>query len=192
MIIEAMLDGVEQLGFFHSENAKTFLARVKMAGDKFFDMSDAKLMATRKSWLAPFLSGIKSANDWKKFDTLKALKSILTWDQTQLLEKLIPSNFITPLGRKIKITYENELPEISIRIQEMYGQKVHPKSGGIPIRVTFLSPAGREIQTTTDIVSFWGSTYKDVRKDMRGRYPKHFWPENPSESKATLKTKTRN
>ena len=74
----------------------------------------------------------------------------------------------------------------------MYGQKVHPKSGGIPIRVTFLSPAGREIQTTTDIVSFWDSSYKDVRKDMRGRYPKHFWPENPSQSKATLKTKTRN
>ena len=191
LIVEAMLDGVEQLGFFHSENAKTFLARVKMAGDKFFDMSDAKLMATRKSWLAPFLSGIKSANDWKKFDTLKALKSILTWDQTQLLEKLIPVYFITPLGRKIKIIYKNELPEISIHIQEMYGQKVHPKSAGIPIRVTFLSPAGREIQTTTDIISFWGSSYKDVRKDMRGRYPKHFWPENPLESEATLKTKTR-
>jgi len=162
-----------------------------MAGDKFFDMSDAKLMATRKSWLAPFLSGIKSANDWKKFDTLKALKSILTWDQTQLLEKLIPVYFITPLGRKIKIIYKNELPEISIHIQEMYGQKVHPQSAGIPIRITFLSPAGREIQTTTDIISFWGSSYKDVRKDMRGRYPKHFWPENPLESEATLKTKTR-
>ena len=192
VIIAAMLDGVEQLGFFHSESAKTFLARVKMAGDKFPDMSDEKLMITRKTWLAPFLSGIKSANDWKKFDTLKALKSILTWDQTQLLEKLIPSYFITPIGRKIKVTYENKIPEISIPIQEMYGQKVHPKSGGIPIRVTFLSPAGREIQTTTDIVSFWGSTYKDVRKDMRGRYPKHSWPENPLESKATLKTKTRN
>ena len=190
MIIDAMLEGVKQLGFFHSENAKTFLARVKMAGDKFPDMSDEKLMTTREKWLAPFLNGIKSANEWKKFDALKALQSILNWDETQLLEKLAPTYFITPLGRKIKITYENELPEISIRIQEMYGQKVHPKSGGIPIRVTFLSPAGRKIQTTTDIVSFWGSSYKDVRKDMRGRYPKHFWPEHPSESKATLKTKT--
>ena len=190
MIIDAMLEGVKQLGFFHSENAKTFLARVKMAGNKFPDMSDEKLMATRETWLAPFLSGIKSADEWKKFDGLKALQSILNWDETQLLEKLAPTYFITPLGRKIKITYENELPEISIRIQEMYGQKVHPKSGGIPIRVTFLSPAGRKIQTTTDIVSFWGSSYKDVRKDMRGRYPKHFWPEDPSESKATLKTKT--
>ena len=190
MIIDAMLEGVQQLGFFHSENAKTFLARVKMAGDKFPDMSDEKLMATRETWLAPFLSGIVSADDWKKFDGLKALQSILNWDETQLLEKLAPTYFITPLGRKIKITYENELPEISIRIQEMYGQKVHPNSGGIPIRVTFLSPAGRKIQTTTDIVSFWESSYKDVRKDMRGRYPKHSWPEHPSESKATLKTKT--
>ena len=189
MIINAMLEGIEQLGFFHSESAKTFLARVKMAGDKFPDMSDEKLMATRETWLVPFLSGIKSADEWKKFDGLKALQSILNWEETQLLEKLAPTYFITPLGRKIKITYENELPEISIRIQEMYGQKVHPKSGGIPIRVTFLSPAGRKIQTTTDIESFWGSSYKDVRKDMRGRYPKHFWPEHPSESKATLKTK---
>jgi len=190
MIIDAMLEGVKQLGFFHSEKAKAFLSRVTMAGDKFPDMSDENLMATRGKWLAPFLSGIKSEDDWKKFDGLKALQSILNWDETQLLEKLAPNYFITPLGRKINITYENELPEISIRIQEMYGQKVHPKSGGIPIRVTFLSPAGRKIQTTTDIVSFWGSSYKDVRKDMRGRYPKHFWPEDPSEAKATLKTKT--
>jgi ATP-dependent helicase HrpB len=190
LIVDAMLEGVEQLGFFHSEDAKTFLARVKMAGDKFPDMSDEKLMATRETWLAPFLNGIKSGDAWKKFDSLKAIHSILNWEETQLLEKLAPTYFITPLGRKIKITYANELPEISIRIQEMYGQKVHPKSGGIPIRVTFLSPAGRKIQTTTDIVSFWDSSYKDVRKDMRGRYPKHFWPKDPSESKATLKTKT--
>ena len=80
---------------------------------------------------------------------MKALQSILNWDETQLLEKLAPTFFITPLGHKIKITYENELPEISIRIQEMFGQKVHPKSGGIPIRVTFLSPAGRKIQKGT-------------------------------------------
>jgi ATP-dependent helicase HrpB len=110
----------------------------------------------------------------------------------QLLEKLAPAHFITPLGRKIKITYQNRLPEISIRIQEMYGQKIHPVSAGIPIRITFLSPAGRTIQTTTDIVSFWNSSYTDVRKDMRGRYPKHFWPEYPSESIPTLKTTKRN
>ena len=192
MLINAMLEGVEQLGFFHSENAKTFLARVKMAGDKFPDMSDKKLMATRSTWLAPFLGGIKSADDWKKFDDLKALKSLLNWEELQLLEKLAPAYFISPLGRKIKITYENELPEISIRIQEMYGQITHPMSAGIPIRITFLSPAGRTIQTTTDIASFWDNSYADVRKDMRGQYPKHFWPEYPSKSQATLNTKKRN
>jgi ATP-dependent helicase HrpB len=163
-----------------------------MAGDKFPDMSDKKLMATRSTWLAPFLGGIKSADDWKKFDGLKALKSLLNWEELQLLEKLAPAYFISPLGRKIKITYENELPEISIRIQEMYGQITHPMSAGIPIRITFLSPAGRTIQTTTDIASFWDNSYADVRKDMRGQYPKHFWPEYPSKSQATLNTKKRN
>jgi ATP-dependent helicase HrpB len=192
MLIDAMLEGVKQLGFSHSERAETFLARVKMAGNNFPDMSDIRLMATRKTWLAPFLNGIKSADDWKKFDDLKALQSILSWKEMQLLEKLAPAYFITPLGRKIKITYQNQLPEISIRIQEMYGQKIHPVSAGIPIRITFLSPAGRTIQTTTDIVSFWNSSYTDVRKDMRGKYPKHFWPEYPSEAKATLKINKRN
>ena len=192
MLIDAMLEGVRQLGFSHSESAKTFLARVKMAGNSFPDMSDIKLMATRKIWLAPFLNGIQSADDWKKFDDLEALQSILSWKEMQLLEKLAPAHFITPLGRKIKITYQNRLPEISIRIQEMYGQKIHPVSAGIPIRITFLSPAGITIQTTTDIVSFWNSSYTDVRKDMRGRYPKHFWPEYPSESIPTLKTTKRN
>lgn len=192
MLNDAMLEGVEQLGFFHSENAKTFLARVRMAGDKFPDMSDKKLMATRGTWLAPFLGGIKSADDWKKFDDLKALKSLFNWEELQLLEKLAPAYFISPLGRKIKVTYENELPEISIRIQEMYGQITHPMSAGIPIRITFLSPAGRTIQTTTDIASFWETSYADVRKDMRGQYPKHFWPEYPSKSQATVNTKKRN
>ena len=80
---------------------------------------------------------------------------------------------------------------MSIRIQEMYGQKTHPTSAGLPIRITFLSPAGRKIQTTTDIVSFWESSYEDVRKDMRGRYPKHFWPERPADSQPTLNTKNK-
>ena len=79
-----------------------------------------------------FLSGIKSANDWKKFDTLKALKSILTWDQTQLLEKLIPSNFITPLGRKIKVTYENELPKYQYAYRKCMVRKFIPKVEAFP------------------------------------------------------------
>ena len=134
---------------------------------------------------------IKSAEDWKKFDDFEALQSLLNWEERQLLDKLVPAHFVTPLQREIKINYENNVPEISIRIQEMYGQKTHPTSAGLPIRITFLSPAGRKIQTTTDIVSFWESSYEDVRKDMRGRYPKHFWPERPADSQPTLNTKNK-
>ena len=191
IFVDAMLDGIKQLGFFHSKNAKYFLARVRMAGDKFPDMSDKNLHETVKIWLAPFLQNIKSAEDWKKFDDFEALQSLLNWKERQLLDKLVPAHFVTPLQRKININYENNIPEISIRIQEMYGQKAHPTSAGLPIRITFLSPAGRKIQTTTDIVSFWESSYEDVRKDMRGRYPKHFWPERPADSQPTLNTKNK-
>ena len=147
-----------------------------------------KIFIKKGGW---HFSNIKSAEDWKKFDDFEALQSLLNWEERLLLDKLVPAHFVTPLQRKIRINYENNVPEISIRIQEMYGQKTHPTSAELPIRITFLSPAGRKIQTTTDIVSFWESSYEDVRKDMRGRYPKHFWPERPADSQPTLNTKNK-
>jgi ATP-dependent helicase HrpB len=109
----------------------------------------------------------------------------------QILDREAPAHLTTPLSRKIPIDYSGEHPEISLRLQEMFGQATHPTVGHTPLRVTLLSPAGRPVQTTMDIPGFWANSYADVRKDMRGRYPKHPWPENPLEADPTLRAKRR-
>jgi ATP-dependent helicase HrpB len=144
-----------------------------------------------EDWLLPHLTGVKTAEGWKRFDILNPLRAMLDWDQMQALDRAAPAHFTTPLGRQIPIDYSGETPEISLRLQEMFGQTTHPMVGRTPLRVTLLSPAGRPVQTTTDIPGFWASSYADVRKDMRGRYPKHPWPEDPTQADPTLRAKPR-
>ena len=148
-------------------------------------------MARLEDWLLPFLDGIRSAEAWKGFDLLPALRGMLDWTQMQNVDTAAPAHFVTPLGRKVAIDYRGEHPEIYLRLQEMFGQRHHPHVAGRPLRVTLLSPAGRPVQTTLDLPGFWASSYADVRKDMRGRYPKHPWPEDPTEADPTLRAKRR-
>ena len=193
-IARAMLDGVRDLGLTLSDAARRFVARVDLlrdAGHDLPDMSPEALLETLEDWLLPHLSGIKTADQWRKFDLLDPLRARLDWPQMQLLDREAPAHFTTPLSRKIPIDYSGEHPEISLRLQEMFGQATHPTVGHTPLRVTLLSPAGRPVQTTMDIPGFWANSYADVRKDMRGRYPKHPWPENPLEADPTLRAKRR-
>ncbi|VAW03945.1 ATP-dependent helicase HrpB, partial [hydrothermal vent metagenome] len=193
-IARAMLEGIRDLGLTWSDPARRFQARVALiheSGVDLPDMSDAALMDTLEDWLLPHLTGVKSAQDWKRFDITDALRATLDWQQIQALDRAAPASFTTPLGRKIPIDYSGEHPEISLRLQEMFGQTSHPTIGRTPLRVTLLSPAGRPLQTTLDIPGFWASSYSDVRKDMRGRYPKHPWPEDPTMADPTLKARRR-
>ena len=190
----AMLEGVRDLGLNWSDAARRFAARVTLLrtdGHDLPDMSDTALLDSLEHWLLPFIEGVTSAQQWKRFDMLEALRAHLTWDQMQALDKSAPAHFKTPLGRSIPIDYSGEVPEISLRLQEMFGQTTHPRVGQTPLRVTLLSPAGKPLQTTMDIPGFWASSYVDVRKDMRGRYPKHPWPENPTQADPTLRAKRR-
>jgi ATP-dependent helicase HrpB len=155
------------------------------------DLSEAALMDTLEAWLLPFLNGVTTAQDWKRFDILDALRAQLSWEQMQALDRAAPAHFITPLGRRIPVDYGTDPPEITLRLQEMFGQSTHPVVGGTPLRVTLLSPGGKPVQTTTDIPGFWASSYADVRKDMRGRYPRHPWPEDPTSADPTLRAKPR-
>ena len=122
---------------------------------------------------------------------LPALRARLDWAQTALLDREAPASFTTPLGRSVAIDYAGEDPEISLRLQELFGMTRHPAVAGRPLRITLLSPAGRPVQTTMDLPGFWASSYADVRKDMRGRYPKHPWPEDPTVADPTLRAKPR-
>lgn len=193
-VAQAMLDGVRDLGMSWTDAARRFVARVELlreAGEDLPDMTEPALMDTLEDWLLPYLTGVKTAQDWKRFDILPALRAMLDWDRMQALDAKAPAHFTSPLGRDIPIDYAGEHPEISLRLQEMFGQTTHPTVGRTPLRVTLLSPAGRPVQTTMDLPGFWASSYADVRKDMRGRYPKHPWPEDPTVADPTLRAKRR-
>ncbi|MBV1866408.1 MAG: ATP-dependent helicase HrpB, partial [Marinosulfonomonas sp.] len=190
----AALDGVRQLGLQFSPAANRFRARVALArgnGADLPDLSDAALLDGLEGWLPPYLGGCKTEAQLRGLDLLEPLRAMLDWGQTQLLDAQVPAHFKSPMGRKVAIDYALEVPEISVRLQEMFGVTTHPLVGGQPLRVTLLSPAGRPLQTTTDLVNFWATSYRDVRKDMRGRYPKHPWPENPTDAAPTLRAKPR-
>ncbi len=186
----AMLDGVRQLGLHPSPAADRFRARVALI-EGLPPMDDENLMAGLEHWLLPHLAGVRSAADWKKFDILPALRAMLDWNQMQKLDKAAPAHFETPLGRNIPIDYGGEAPGITLRLQEMFGVTRHPTVGQVPLRVTLLSPGQKPVQVTQDIVGFWASSYADVRRDMRGRYPRHPWPEDPTVADPTLRAKPR-
>ena len=194
-VARAMLDGIRELGLRPSDASRRFIARVELlraGGVDLPDMSEPALLDTLDDWLLPHISGVKTATDWKRFDLLDALRARLDWSQMAQLDRDAPAHFTTPMGRKTPIDYSGDAPEISLRLQEMFGTTRHPMIGKTPLRVTLLSPAQRPVQTTTDIPNFWATSYQDVRKDMRGRYPKHPWPEDPTQADPTLRAKPRN
>ena len=193
-VARAMLDGIRDLGLRLEGAAARLTARVELVradGVDLPDFSVAGLMADMEDWLLPMLSGVKSAEDWKKFDLLPALRARLDWAQTQELDRRAPGSFETPLGRKVPIDYSAAVPEISVRLQEVFGVTRHPAIGGQPLKITLLSPAQRPIQITRDLPGFWAGSYADVRKDMRAQYPKHPWPEDPTQADPTLRAKRR-
>ncbi|MFV0245356.1 MAG: ATP-dependent helicase HrpB [Qingshengfaniella sp.] len=196
-LARAALDGVRALGLQALKPGRAFdllrarLAIARVAGADLPDPSDEALLANAEDWLLPYLSGIRSAADLKALDPTAALRAALDWAATQTLDHLAPAHWETPLGRKIAIDYGGEAPEIALRLQELFGTTTHPMVGDTPLRVTLLSPAGRPVQTTADLPGFWAGSYADVRKDMRARYPRHPWPEDPTQAPPTLRAKPR-
>ena len=194
-VARAMLDGVRDLGLRLDGAAARLAARVELlraTGADLPDFSIPGLMATLEDWLLPMIGPCRSAEDWKRFDPLPALQAALSWEQSQELDRRVPPAFVTPLGRKVPIDYGGgEGPEIALRLQELFGVTTHPTSAGQPIKITLLSPAQRPVQVTRDLPGFWSGSYADVRKDMRARYPKHPWPEDPTQADPTLRTKRR-
>ncbi|MEJ6403625.1 ATP-dependent helicase HrpB [Yoonia sp. 2307UL14-13] len=189
-VARAMLDGIRQLGLRPSAAADRFRARVALVAE-LPAMDHTTLLDDLEGWLLPHLQGVRSAADWKKFDILPALRAMLDWNQMQMLDRVAPAHFETPLGRKIPIDYGGDAPEITLRLQEMFGATRHPMVGKVPLRITLLSPGQKPVQTTQDIVGFWATSYADVRRDMRGRYPRHPWPEDPTVADPTLRPKPR-
>ena len=189
-IATAMLEGIRQMGLRPAPAAQRLRARIALV-DNLPAMDDATLLETLEDWLLPHLQGVRSAADWKRFDVLPALRAMLDWDQTQRLDRIAPAHFETPLGRKLPLDYDGAAPAITLRLQEMFGVPNHPVVGRTPLRVTLLSPGQKPVQVTQDIVGVWATSYADVRRDMRGRYPRHPWPEDPTQADPTLRAKPR-
>ena len=192
-LARAAFDGLRQLGLPWTPAARRLRARIALARSEGWpEVTDEALLADA-AWLAPWLGKARSEADLRGLDLSPALQALLTWDQQAELDRLVPSHFTTPLDRRVPIDYEGEVPGIEIRLQEMFGVTQHPVVGAkrLPLRVTLLSPGQKPIQVTRDIPGFWRSSYADVRKDMRGQYPRHPWPEDPTVAEPTLRAKPR-
>jgi len=156
-------------------------------------VDDDTLMEDADSWLLPELTRARTRGDLRSLDLLDALRTYLGWNAVTTIDGLYPSHFTTPLGRRIPIDHDGDQPGIELRIQELFGQRTHPCVGPArtPLRLSLLSPGGKPIAVTSDLPGFWKGSYADVRKDMRGRYPRHPWPEDPTEADPTLRAKPR-
>ena len=157
------------------------------------DVSDDALLASLSEWLDPFLTGVRNTKALKKLNLNEALLSLLTWEQQQALNRLAPTHIKVASGSNVRIDYSQNPPVLAVKLQEMFGYEGQPSvmNGQLPLLIHLLSPARRPLQVTQDLPHFWRNSYADVRRDMRGRYPKHPWPEDPLSHEATRFTKKR-
>ncbi len=171
-----------------------FLHRLEGPESGWPDLSDAWLSAHLAEWLGPFLDGISRRSQLDRMDLTAALKAMLPWDRQRRLDELAPTHVAVPSGSRIPIDYgAGDAPVLAVRLQEMFGQSETPRIAGgrVPLLLHLLSPAGRPLQVTGDLGTFWKTGYRAVRAEMRGRYPKHPWPEDPLTATATARAKRR-
>ncbi|MFZ5719510.1 MAG: ATP-dependent helicase HrpB [Pseudomonadota bacterium] len=156
------------------------------------DLSDAALVARLDEWLTPVLSGLRGLAALTPDVLDGALRTLVPWDVQRRLDQAAPARWTAPTGNSFAIDYAAEAgPRVEVRVQEVYGLAQHPTVGGEPLTLSLLSPAHRPIQTTKDLPGFWKGSWKDVRTDMRGRYPRHVWPEDPAAAQPTTRAKPR-
>lgn len=163
-------------------------------GDEWPDLSDDALGQTAGEWLAPMLEGKTSLSSIGADDLSNALQALLPWNMKRKLDEEAPTHFNAPSGSSVPIDYEaEEGPKLSIRVQELFGLDKHPSvaQGKVPLIVELLSPAHRPVQLTRDLPGFWRGSYAAVKVEMKGRYPRHPWPDNPLEAPATRRAKPR-
>jgi ATP-dependent helicase HrpB len=161
-------------------------------GEAWPDLSDAALLTRLDEWLMPLLSQVRSLAALKSDLLDGALRALVPWDLQRRLESAAPARWTAPTGNSFAIDYAAEGgPRVDVRVQEVFGLGEHPVVGGAPLTLSLLSPAHRPIQTTKDLPGFWRGSWKDVRADMRGRYPKHVWPEDPATAAPTARAKPR-
>lgn len=198
LVADAIAQGLARDGldvFTWSESATALRARLaflhRSLGDPWPDVSDTALTENLQSWLGSALAKVRSSSDLRRIDITSALRSLLPWPEAARLDDLAPERVVVPTGSSIRIDYEAEQPVLAVRLQEVFGWPAVPAlaDGRVPLLLHLLSPAGRPAAVTADLDSFWDNGYPGVRADLRGRYPKHSWPDEPRTAPATRRTK---
>jgi ATP-dependent helicase HrpB len=177
--------------------ARQLLARARLVAAHrpgWPDLSDAALLASLEEWLAPHLAGVTRLAGLRKVDLVAALQGRIGWQRQQELARLAPERLAVPSGSNIRLDYAAEDgPVLACKLQELFGLADTPTvvDGAVPVLIHLLSPAGRPLAVTRDLRSFWDTGYPEVKKEMKGRYPKHPWPDDPWNAVATRRTKKR-
>jgi ATP-dependent helicase HrpB len=196
----ALAEGVRELGLGtlpFSRDARHLRQRLgflrRTAGEPWPDVSDDGLLARLEEWFVPFQGSVTSLDGINPGSLTEGLRSLVPHDLQRQVDVQAPTHFEAPTGQRHPIRYDGDEPVLAIRVQELFGLKTHPAIAGgrLPLLLELTSPAHRPIQTTRDLPGFWTGSWKDVRAEMRGRYPKHFWPEDPAEAIPTHRAKPR-
>jgi ATP-dependent helicase HrpB len=194
----AMLDGVRQMGLAAlpwSGELQAWRQRVgfmRALDETWPDLSDAALLASLAEWLGPFLDGATRREHLQRIDLSAALRTLVPWEQQRKLDNLVPTHIEVPSGSRIPIDYANPAePTLSVRLQEMFGLTETPRLAGgkVPVTIHLLSPARRPVQVTRDLASFWKNGYRDVKSELKGRYPRHYWPDDPLVAEPTARVR---
>ncbi|PKR56226.1 ATP-dependent helicase HrpB [Thalassospira marina] len=200
-LAQAMTDGIRKMGLSclpwdkESEHLRARLAFLHgQEPETWPDMSDTGLLDHLEDWLMPYLSGIVRKAQLRQVNLCEALVSTIDWNQQQQIAKLAPSHWTVPTGSHIRIDYRPEGPALPVRLQEMFGATETPKiaNGKVAVTLHLLSPAQRPLQVTSDLVGFWQGSYAQVKAEMKGRYPKHYWPDDPLQAEPTRRVKRPN
>ncbi|KTT76126.1 ATP-dependent helicase HrpB [Sphingomonas endophytica] len=192
VLVAALVDGVRAHGMASlpwSESARALRTRAGFAG---IPLDDATLRERIDDWLPPLLAGKRRLDAIAPGALTEALRNLLGWDAMRQVERLAPADFTSPAGSTHAIDYGAEAgPTVELRVQALFGLATHPVvgEGRVPLVLSLTSPAGRPIQTTRDLPGFWQGSWKDVAREMRGRYPRHPWPDDPAGAAPTLRTK---
>ncbi len=199
LIERALMDAVRQKGLAMlpwEKKSLSLLQRLRFAHahlpDRFDDFGEARLLESLEAWLLPYLTGMRSIKDLQTLDMAEIVRGMAGWDTMQTLDGLVPERLEVPSGSKIALDYGDERKAVlPVRLQEVFGWVETPRilEGRLSVTLHLLSPAHRPLAVTEDLASFWQNVYPEVRKQMRGRYPKHYWPEDPFTAIATSKTK---